>query len=113
VFTETHLKPHERFCIQNYFFYQTDHYQGRKGGTAVAIRKGVPHTNVHLALLVSVEATGVYILIGNNEVFLAGVYKSPSPAWNDADIMKLLAVRNKTVPAADLKAKHPFWNSGV
>jgi len=85
----------------------------KRFGTVVAIRKGVPHTNVHLALLVSIEATGVYILIGNNEVFLAAVYKSPSRAWNDADIMKLLPVRRKAVLADDLNAKNPFWNSAV
>jgi hypothetical protein len=69
--SETHLKPHERFCIPNYYFYRTDRFPGRKGGTAVAIRKGVLHANVHLALFVSVEATGFYVRIGNNEVFLA------------------------------------------
>ena len=111
--SETHLKPHERFYIPNYFFYRTDRFPGRKGGTAVAIRKGIPHTNVDLAPLVSVEATGVYIPIGNNEVFLAAVYKSPSRTWNDADIMKLLTVKHKTVLAGDLNAKNPFWNSAT
>jgi hypothetical protein len=36
VFSETHLKPHERFFIPNYHFYRTDRYPGRKVGTAVA-----------------------------------------------------------------------------
>jgi len=71
--SETHLKPHEKFYIPNCSFYRTDRFPGRKGGTAVAIRKGIPHTNVDLAPLVSVEDTGVYIPIGNNEVFLAAV----------------------------------------
>ena len=111
--SETLLKPHDRFCIQNYTFYRTDRFPGRKGGTAVAIRKGIPHTNVDLTPLVSVEATGVYIPIGNKEIFLAAVYKSPSRTWSDADIMKLLAIRNKTVLAGDLNAKNPSWNSAV
>jgi len=72
--SETHLKPHERFCIPNYTFYRTDRFLGRKGRTAIAIRKGIPHTNVDLAPLVSIEATGVYIPIRNKEVFLAAVY---------------------------------------
>jgi len=111
--SETHLKPHERFCIPNYHVYRTDRYPGRKGGTAVAIRKGVPHTDVDLAPLVSIEATGVYIPIGNNEVFLAAIYKSPSRAGSDADIMQLLTLRRKAVLAGDLNAKNPFWNSAV
>ena len=40
--SETHLKPHERFYIPNYSFYRTHRFPGRKGGTAVAIRKGIP-----------------------------------------------------------------------
>jgi exonuclease III len=111
--SETHLKRHERFGIPNYTIYRTDHFPGRKGETAVAIRKGIPHTNVDLPPLVSIEATGVYIPIGNKEVFLAAVYKSPSRTWSDTDIMKLLAIRNKTVLAGDLNAKNPFWNSAV
>jgi exonuclease III len=105
--SETHLKPRERFCIPNYHVYRTDRYPGRKGGTAVAIRKGVPHTEVDLAPLVSIEATVVYIPTGNNEVFLAAVYKSPSRAWSDADILQLLALRRKAVLAGDLNAKTP------
>jgi hypothetical protein len=56
--SETHLKPHERFYIPNNHFYSTDHFPGREGGTAVAVRKGIPHNHVDLPSLVLVEATG-------------------------------------------------------
>jgi hypothetical protein len=75
--TETHLKP---FFIPNYHFYRTDRHPGRKGGTAVAVRKGIPHNHVDLPPLVSAEATGVCIPIGNSEVLFAAVYKSPGRA---------------------------------
>jgi hypothetical protein len=110
---QTHLKPHKRFCIPNYYFYRTDRFPCRKGGTAIAVRKGVPLTNIELAPLVSAEATGGYIPNGNNEVFLAAVCKSPKRTWSDADITKLITVRNKAVLAGDLNAKNPFWNSGI
>jgi hypothetical protein len=42
LFSETHLKHHERFSIQNYHFYRNDRQPGRKGGTAVAVKKGIP-----------------------------------------------------------------------
>jgi hypothetical protein len=87
--SETHLKPHERFFIPNYHFYWTDRLPGRKGGTAVAVRKCIPHDLVALPPLVSIEATSVCIPIGNSEVLLAAVYKSPGHAWNDADITEL------------------------
>jgi hypothetical protein len=86
LFSETHLKPHERFFIPNYHFYRTYRYPGRKGGTAIAVREGIPHNQVDLSPLVSIEATGVCIPICSKEILLATVYKSPGHIWSDADI---------------------------
>jgi hypothetical protein len=113
LFSETHLKPHERFYIPNFLLYRTDRHPGRKGGTAVAVRKGIPHSHVDLRPLISVEATGVCIPIGNSQVLLAAVYKSPGRSWSDADITELLSFKHKSILAGDLNAKHPFWNSVV
>jgi hypothetical protein len=106
LFSETHTKPHERFFIPNYHFYRINNYQGRKGGTAVAVRKGIPHKHVDLYPLVSVEATGVYIPIDNSERLLAAVYKFPWRTWSDADITEHLSFRNKCSLAGDPNAKH-------
>jgi hypothetical protein len=111
--SETHLKPHERFHIPNYHFYRTDCFPGRKGGTAVAVRKGIPHSHADLPHLVLVEATGVCIPIGNSEVLLVDVYKFPDRIWSDADIIELLSLRRKSILSCDMNAKHPFWNSIV
>jgi exonuclease III len=97
LFSETGLKTHDRFFIQIFHFYRTDRHPGRKGGTAVAVRKGIPHNHVDLPPLNSVEATGVSISIGNSEVLLAAVYKSPGRAWSDADITELLSFTRKIV----------------
>jgi hypothetical protein len=113
LFSETHLKPHERFYIPNFHLYRTDRHPGRKGGTAVAVRKGIPHNHVDLPPLISVEETGVCIPIGYSQVLPAAVYKSPGRAWTDADITELLNFRRKSILAGDLNAKHPFWNSVV
>jgi hypothetical protein len=90
-----------------------DQYPGRKGGTAIAVKKGIPHGHVELPALVSVEATGVCIPVGNDIVLLAAVYKSPGRPWNNTDILKLLGFKRKTILAGDLNTKHPFWNSSV
>jgi hypothetical protein len=95
LFSETHLKPHVRFFISNYHFYRPDCHLGRKGRTAVAVRRGVPHNHVDWPPLVSVEATGGCIPIGNSEVLLASVYKSQGHAWTDAYITALLSFRCK------------------
>jgi hypothetical protein len=110
---KTYLKPHERFFILNYQFHLIDCCPGRKGGTAVAVRKGNLDNHVDLPPLVSVEVTGVYSSIGNNEIPLAAVYKSPGRTWRYEDIIELLRFRNKCILAGDLNAKHLFWNSVV
>jgi hypothetical protein len=74
LFSETHLKPHAKFFISNYHFCWTDCFPARKVGTAVEVRKCIPHNNVDLPPLVSIEATGVCIPIGNSEVLLAAIY---------------------------------------
>jgi hypothetical protein len=47
------------------------------GGTAVAAKKAISHTYVDLPPLLSVEATGVCIVIGHTDMLLASLYKSP------------------------------------
>jgi exonuclease III len=106
--SETHLKPHEELCIPNYHFHRTDRFPGRKCGTAVAVRKGIPRKHADLPPLVLLEDIGVYIPIDNIEVLLAAVYKPPRHAWNDRDIIKLLSFRHKSLLAEDLNVRHPF-----
>jgi hypothetical protein len=113
LFSETHLKHHKRFFIPNHHFYRTDRQPSKEDGTAVAVRKGIPHIHVHLPPLVSVKATGVCIPIDNSEILHAGVHKSPCLAWSITDITELLNFRRKSILAGDLNAKHPFWNSAV
>jgi hypothetical protein len=68
---------------------------------------------MELPPLVSVEVTGTSVPIGNSEILLASVYKSPGRAWSDADITELLSFRSRSILAGDLNAKRPFWNSPV
>jgi hypothetical protein len=104
-----HLKSHERVFNPNYHFYGANHFPGRKGGTAVAVRKAIPHNHVNPPPLVSIEATG--LPIDNSEVLLAAVYKSPTHAWNDADIIELLHFKHKSLLTGYLNTKYPLWNT--
>jgi hypothetical protein len=110
---QRHIRNLKRFFIPNVHFYRTDRHPDRKGGTAVAVTKGILHNHVDLPPLNSVEATGVCIPIGNSEVLLAAMYKSPARAWSDADMTEVLSFRRKSVLAGDLNAKHAFWTSVV
>jgi hypothetical protein len=98
------MKPHMKSYIPDYDICQTGHQDGHKGGTATAVKKGIPHTRINLPPLRSVEATGVCISIGNTELFLTAVYKSPQRLWSASDISELLGFRNKSILAGDLNA---------
>jgi hypothetical protein len=111
--SEAHLKPHERFFIPNYHFYQTACFLGRRGGSAVTVRKGIPYNHVDLPPLVSIETTGVSTPIGSSETLLAAVLKSPGQALNDADITELLSFRHKSLLAGGMNAKYQFRNSVI
>jgi exonuclease III len=113
LFSETHLKPHMRFYIPNYHIYRNDRQDGHKGGTAVAVKNGIPPAYADLPPLLSVEASGVCIPIGHTAMLLASIYKSPLRVWRDADITELANFRTKSILAGDLNAKHSVWNSKV
>lgn len=51
-------KPSERPCHINYDFYGTDYKDGHIGGTAIAVKKDIPHTCIDLLPLLSVTTTG-------------------------------------------------------
>jgi hypothetical protein len=109
----THLKLHRRFFIPRYHLYWSGHFPERKCGTAVEVKKGVPHNHVDLAPLVSLETAEVSLPIGNGEVLLAAIRESPVHAWNDADIIERLRFRHMSLLTGGLNAKNPFWSSVV
>jgi hypothetical protein len=52
LFLMTRLKSHQRVFSPNLHIYRKDRCPDRKGGTAVAVRKDIPHSHVDLPLLV-------------------------------------------------------------
>jgi hypothetical protein len=78
LFSETHLKHDEIFCIPNYHFHGIDGYLKRKRGTAVAVREGIPHNHIDILPLVPAKVTGVCIPICNREILFAAVYNIQS-----------------------------------
>jgi hypothetical protein len=113
VLSETYWKPHERNFITNYHISQTDHFPGRKGGTAIVVRKGIPYNHVDLPPLVLVEVIRVCIPIDYSYILIVALCKSPGRTWIDADITELLSFRHKPIQTSDLNVKHPFWNSVI
>jgi hypothetical protein len=77
------------------------------------MRKGIPHNHADLPPRVSIEIIGVCIPIGNSDVLLQAVSKSPSHAWNDAGIIEFLSIRHNLLLVRYLNTNHPFENSIV
>jgi len=57
--------------------------------------------------------TSVHIHLGNQELRLVAVYKSPSTSLQTTDLDALLNTTFNTIIAGDLNAKHLSWNSRV
>jgi hypothetical protein len=94
--------------IHSYDFYRNNRFRGRNGSTALAVRKGIPQKHVDLPPLVSIYATGGCISIGDSEMLLSAVCKSPGHAWNNINITELSTFTHKYLLAGDLYAKHLF-----
>jgi hypothetical protein len=83
--SETHLKHHEKFFIQNYQLYRTDRFLGVKGRTATGVRKDIPHAHMHRPTSPCLlEAVGFFVPVGNSEGSLAAVHKSSGRVKSDA-----------------------------
>jgi hypothetical protein len=74
-----------------------------------------PTTNrlSYCAALILVEGTWACIPIGNCEILLGAVCKSPGHACSDFDFFELLSFRHKSILAGDQNVNLPFWNSAV
>jgi hypothetical protein len=44
LFSQTHLKPHERYLIPNFHFYRTERFPGEKEEVPLLLEKAVPTT---------------------------------------------------------------------
>jgi hypothetical protein len=111
--SKTQLKPHERFCIRNYHIYRNDRQPGAKCGTAVAVRKVIPHNYVQLPPLISVEATGTCIPIEIKKSYLRQFIDLQAETGMTKTSLSSLSLRNKPLVACDLNAKNPVWKNRV
>jgi hypothetical protein len=93
VLSQTHFQPHERSLFKIITYIESIDTQ-KEDGTTVAGKKGIPHNDADLPPLVSIKATEVCIPIGNTEILLAAVSKSPGSNWSNTYITKLLIFRN-------------------
>ena len=61
LFSETFLKATHHFKLRNYLIYRKDR-PTRGGGTAVAIKREIPHDHIDLPPLLHFEGTGIKVI---------------------------------------------------
>lgn len=84
--SETWLRPGDRFRLPNFVVHRSDRLIGRCGGTALAVRKSIRHTRIHLPDLVSLEATAIEVELGGmGTVRIVSVYAPPSRPFSMED----------------------------
>ena len=108
---ETWLKPGNQFSLKHYHIYRDDRQPqvGVKGGTAIAVRKNIPHTRIPTPPLHSLEATTIEIGTPTGPLTITSAYKRPKVPLNTADLDSLLSPSSKTIIAGDLNCKHRSW----
>jgi hypothetical protein len=108
LFSETHLKPCERFFIPNYTFHRTFRLTGQKAELLLHL-KGVPHKHVDLVpLFQKMPQESAHRLENRSLPCSSTNYKY---AWSDAGITELLAITSKSTLADDMNANNQFWRA--
>ena len=112
---ETHLKPSHRANVPNYVVYRNDRLNGRAGGTAIYIKKSIPHGELLIPDEMSLEMSLIQIDTTRGKLFLGACYNPPSKSAIKNDFIKILQLtgNKNTVLAGDINAKHTDWNSTI
>lgn len=106
---ETWLRPSDSYALRNFQVYRNDRCNQRGGGTAIAVRKNIPHRRIPTPQLSSMEATIVEIGTNLGPVTLISAYKSPANTLVPDDLISLKNQGNKVIIAGDLNCKHMMW----
>jgi len=110
---ETKLNPLNQFKLRNYHVYRSDNTSSQRGhacgGTAALVHRRIVHR--HIIIPTSMSSTTVEISMGNYQIQISAVYKSPNQQLKIDDIDALTNGNHWFVVAGDLNAKHPLWHS--
>lgn len=106
---ETHLSASRSFNLRGYFIYRDDRTGRAGGGTAIAIRRSLPHTRLTTPPLNSIEATIVEIGTATGPIKFISAYRSPSSPLQADDLTTLLNPGSTTVLGGDINSKRLEW----
>ena len=113
---ETHLSNGQTFKLPNFHTYCTNTSratgQSPLAGTAILVNRRIIHHHVKIPTS-SITNTTIHIRLGNSEMRLVAVYKSPHISLQTSDLDSLLSSSSDTIIAGDLNSKNTSWNSLV
>ena len=118
--SETHLTSPSSPAICNYtgyFQYRPLRPGGKvSGGTALYVRKGIPHHRLNVPAFTKLEATVIKITIPNLvPIALASVYISPvnRTIFPSSELEALLGLCSNMIIAGDLNSRHLDWDTAT
>jgi hypothetical protein len=113
---ETHLQNGRNFLLPNFHSYYTNTPRvighAPSAGTAILVNRRIIHHQVKIHTS-SITNTSIHIRLGNSEMRLVAVYKSPRTLLQTSDLDALLSPNIDTIIAGDLNSKNTSWNSHV
>jgi hypothetical protein len=97
--------------IRGFTLYRTDRTNGAGGGTAIFVRRTLPHYPNALPALQNLEATAVTIETANGPLTLISCYHRPQDRLRENDITNILDTGASVIAAGDSNSKHLTWGS--
>ncbi|GBM03793.1 putative RNA-directed DNA polymerase from transposon BS, partial [Araneus ventricosus] len=118
---ETKLRPEFNFNIPNYDIYRTDRIPQNNphalgGGTAVLIKKSIPHYHIPTPKFHFVEATTISLNLVNKDPFTITSIYIPSytdPTLFTIDLETLIQLGPNPIICGDFNAQHQIWGSPI
>lgn len=108
---ETFLKPKHAFDIMNYDVLRTDNIDGRGGGTAIAIRKGIRYQRVNVPHCISfMDVTGVRLYDHRTSYTFYSIYVSNNTSRIKRDCFNALFNSDqRVVVGGDFNSRNIRW----
>ncbi|KAJ8910998.1 hypothetical protein NQ315_011263 [Exocentrus adspersus] len=107
---ETLLIEADRASLPGYTLYRKERQQ-RRGGVALAVRRGIEHYSVHVPEMETIEAIAVGIRTERyGEITVASCYHPPNRTVEIQDLEALMAIGPALIAIGDFNAKALDWN---
>ncbi|GFW90422.1 probable RNA-directed DNA polymerase from transposon X-element [Trichonephila clavipes] len=109
---ETFLRPSDDLNLANYSTHRCDRLTHRGGGTAVLVKKSIPHHGIKINTS-TVESTTIVIESQPNNITICSLYNPPRSSVGNLvpDLLKIFRNRPQCIIVGDFNAKHTSWSA--